>query len=141
MKSYEASATIEAPPEAVWKVLVDGGSYTAWDSGVIALEGDIALGERLKVTSEANPKRAFPVRVTEVEPTRSMRWSGGMPRGLFKGERTFTLRPRGEAETEFVLREEYSGPMLGLIWRSMPDLGPSFEKFARGLKARAEHGA
>jgi hypothetical protein len=95
----------------------------------------------LKVTSEANPARAFPVRVTEVDPARSMRWSGGMPLGLFKGERTFTLRPRGDAETEFVVREEYSGPMLGLIWRSMPDLGPSFEKFARGLKARAEHGA
>ena len=141
MKSYEASATIEAPPEAVWKVLIDGGSYTAWDSGVIALDGDIALGERLKVTSEANPKRAFPVRVTEVEPARSMRWSGGMPLGLFKGERTFTLQPRGDGETEFVLREEYSGPMLGLIWRSMPDLGPSFQKFAQGLKQRAEHSA
>jgi hypothetical protein len=141
MKSYEASATIDATPEAVWSILVDGGSYTDWDSGVVALEGDIALGQRLKVTSEANPARAFPVRVTEVDPARSMRWSGGMPLGLFKGERTFTLRPRGDAETEFVVREEYSGPMLGLIWRSMPDLGPSFEKFARGLKARAEHGA
>ena len=141
MKSYEASATIEAAPETVWKILVDGRSYTDWDSGVVALEGDIALGERLKVTSEANPGRAFPVRVTEVEPARSMRWSGGMPLGLFKGERTFTLRPRGDGETEFVLREEYSGPMLGLIWRSMPDLGPSFQKFARGLKERAERGA
>jgi hypothetical protein len=30
--------------------------------------------------------------------------------------------------------------MLPLIWRSMPDLGPSFEQFARGLKARAEQG-
>jgi hypothetical protein len=30
--------------------------------------------------------------------------------------------------------------MLGLIWRSMPDLGPSFEQFARGLKQRAEQG-
>jgi hypothetical protein len=141
MKSYEASSTIEAAPETVWKILVDGGSYTDWDSGVVSLEGDIALGNRLKVTSEANPGRAFPVRVTEVEPVRSMRWSGGMPLGLFKGERTFTLQPRGEGETEFKLREEYSGPMLGLIWRSMPDLGPSFEKFARGLKERAEHGA
>jgi hypothetical protein len=25
-----------------------------------------------------------------------------------------------------------------MIWRTMPDLGPSFEQFARGLKARAE---
>ena len=48
MKSYEASATIEASPDAVWKILVDGGHYTDWDSGVIALEGDIALGERLR---------------------------------------------------------------------------------------------
>ena len=85
MKSYEASSTIEAAPETVWKILVDGRSYTDWDSGVLAVEGEIALGERLKVTSEANPGRAFPVRVTEVEPARSMRWSGGMPLGLFKG--------------------------------------------------------
>jgi hypothetical protein len=141
MKAYEASATIDADPQTVWKILIDGGSYTRWDSGVVALEGDIALGERLKVTSEANPGRAFPVRVTDVVPERSMCWSGGMPLGLFKGERTFTLTPRGESGTDFKLREEYSGPMLGLIWRSMPDLGPSFEKFAHGLKERAEHGA
>ncbi len=35
------------------------------------------------------------------------------------------------------MREEYTGPLLPLIWRSMPDLGPSFEQFASGLKARA----
>jgi hypothetical protein len=28
--------------------------------------------------------------------------------------------------------------MLPMIWRSMPDLGPSFQQFAGGLKARAE---
>ena len=61
-----------------------------------------------------------------------------MPLGLFKGVRTFTLTPRGDDGTDFKLREEYSGPMLGLIWKSMPDLGPSFDKFARGLKQRAE---
>jgi hypothetical protein len=31
--------------------------------------------------------------------------------------------------------------MKSVIWRSMPDLGPSFERFARGLKARAEEAA
>lgn len=141
MRAYEATATIDAAPEDVWKILLDGQSYTSWESGVVALEGEIALGERLKVTSEANPGRAFPVRVTEVVAARSMRWSGGMPLGLFKGERTFTLRPGDSGETDFKLREEYTGPLLGLIWRSMPDLGPSFEKFASGLKHRAEAGA
>jgi uncharacterized protein YndB with AHSA1/START domain len=38
----------------------------------------------------------------------------------------------------FRVREEYTGPLLGLIWRSMPDLGPSFDRFAQGLKRRAE---
>jgi hypothetical protein len=141
MRAYEATASIDATPEAVWRVLLDGRSYTSWDSGVVALEGEIALGERLKVTSEANPGRAFPVRVTEVVPARSMRWSGGMPLGLFKGERTFTLSSGASGETDFKLREEYTGPLLGLIWRSMPDLGPSFDKFAKGLKQRAETGA
>jgi hypothetical protein len=138
MKAYQATAAIAAAPEAVWKILLDGEAYTRWDSGVVAIEGTIAVGERLKITSEANPSRAFAVRVTEVAPARSMRWSGGMPLGLFKGERTFTLTPMNGEATEFTMREEYSGPLLGLIWRSMPDLGPSFEKFAHGLKERAE---
>ncbi len=36
------------------------------------------------------------------------------------------------------MREEYTGPLLPLTWRSMPDLGPSFTQFAEGLKAPAE---
>jgi hypothetical protein len=40
--------------------------------------------------------------------------------------------------TRFTVREEYTGPLLPLIWRSMPDLGPSFRQFATGLKQRAE---
>lgn len=62
-----------------------------------------------------------------------------MPLGLFKGVRTYSLDPEGDG-TRFTMREEYTGPMLPLIWRSMPDLGPSFEQFARGLKTRAEAG-
>jgi hypothetical protein len=137
MKSYEATATIAAEPDRVWAVLTDAPAYAEWDSGVQKVEGRIAPGERIKVVSEANPGRAFPVKVSGFDPPRSMTWSGGMPLGLFKGVRTFSLTPDG-AGTRFTMREEYTGPLLGLIWRSMPDLGPSFEQFARGLKARAE---
>lgn len=61
-----------------------------------------------------------------------------MPLGLFKGVRTFTLSPQGGGTTRFAMREEFSGPLLPLIARSMPDLGPSFEQFVAGLKQRAE---
>jgi hypothetical protein len=139
MKSYDAAATIAAPPETVWAILTDARAYAQWDSGVQKVDGRIAPGEKIKVVSEANPGRAFPVKVTEFEPARSMVWSGGMPLGLFKGVRTFTLTPEDGA-TRFTMREEYTGPLLPMIWRSMPDLGPSFEQFARGLKAKAEAG-
>jgi hypothetical protein len=137
VKSYEASATIAAPPDAVWAILTDAPGYRDWDSGVRSVEGTIALGEKIKVVSETNPGRAFPVKVTQLEPGRAMTWSGGMPLGLFKGVRTFALTPEDGA-TRFTMREEYSGPLLPLIWRSMPDLQPSFDQFVTGLKARAE---
>lgn len=136
MKSYESSATIAAPPEAVWAVLTDAAGFADWDSGVVRVEGTIAAGERIKVFSEISPNRAFPVTV-ELEPHRQMTWRGGMPLGLFKGVRTFTLTPDG-AGTSFAMREEFSGPLLPLIWRTMPDLQPSFDQFTAGLKARAE---
>ena len=69
-----------------------------------------------------------------------MTWAGGMPLGLFKGVRTFALVPEDGERRASRMREEYSGPMLPLIWRSMPDLQPSFDQFAAGLKARAERG-
>jgi hypothetical protein len=137
MRSYDATALIDATPEAVWTVLVDAAAYPAWNSGVQRVEGTIAEGQRIKVVSEANPGRAFPVTVTEMIPGRRMTWTGGMPLGLLRGVRTFTLAPEDGA-TRFRMREEYTGPLLPVVWRTMPDLGPSFEQFARGLKERAE---
>ncbi|MEZ4553917.1 MAG: SRPBCC family protein [Dehalococcoidia bacterium] len=137
MKHYESTALIEASPATIWGILVDTAHYQDWDSGVVRVEGEARLGSKITVVSSANPNRAFPVTVAELEPERRMVWQGGMPLGLFKGVRTYTLTPEGNA-TRFRMREEYSGPMLPLIWRSMPDLAPSFEQFARGLKAKAE---
>jgi hypothetical protein len=138
MKFFEATATIRATPDAIWRVLVDGAGYARWDSGVDAVEGTIAPGATITVRSKAAPGRAFPVKVTEFVPGQRMIWSGGMPLGLFKGVRTFALVPDPDGSTRFTVREEYTGPLLPMIWRSMPDFGPSFSTFANGLKARAE---
>jgi hypothetical protein len=138
MKAFEASSVINATPEGIWAILVDGAHYPDWESGVLRVDGRIAPGETIKVVSGANPGRTFPVKVSEFSPARSMTWSGGMPLGLFKGVRTFTLAPAGNGATSFKVREEYSGPLLSMMWRSMPDLGPSFAQFATGLKRRAE---
>jgi hypothetical protein len=135
---YEASADIKAAPETIWRVLVDAASYPGWDSGVVRIDGTIAPGEKIKLVSEVNPKRAFPLRVTTFEHPSRMQWSGGMPLGLFRGVRTFTLTPGPDGTTHFEMREEFSGPLRPLIGRTLPDFGPSFTQFANGLKHRAE---
>jgi hypothetical protein len=138
MRTFSASTTIEASPESIWAILTDAPAYPEWDPGVDRIEGRIAPGEKITAFTKLSPGRAFPVKVTEFVPGRKMTWSGGMPLGLFKGERTFTLAPQGNGAIEFTLREVFSGPLLPLIGRSLPDLTSSFEQFAAGLKSRAE---
>lgn len=137
MEHYEAAAAIDAPGERVWEVLLDGASYPQWDSGVDKVDGAIVDGGKIKVHAAVSPGRAFPVKVAIDRSAGLMTWSGGMPFGLFKGVRSFRMSGDGSG-TAFSMREEFSGPLLGMIWKKMPDLGPSFDQFARGLKARAE---
>jgi hypothetical protein len=138
MHAFEASAEIHAPADRVWDILTDAPAYPSWDSGVTRVEGRIADGERITVHSEVAAGRAFPVRVA-IKPPDEMTWTGGMPLGLFRGVRTFRVSQDGEI-TRLTMREEYSGPLEGLMWRSIPDLQPSFARFVNGLKARAEAG-
>jgi hypothetical protein len=138
VKFYEATSNIKASPDRIWALLTDASRYPAWNTTIDRVEGRIAPGETIKVLVKVNPGRAFPVKVTEFKPGQRMVWSGGMPLGLFKGERTYTLSPAGNGETSFKMREEYSGPMLGMIWKSIPDLGPAFQEFAQSLKREAE---
>jgi hypothetical protein len=140
MRYYEAMSVIAASPEAVWSVLADGADWPKWDSGVDAVEGAIEMGETIKIRSQAAPGRAFPVKVTRFQPPAQLEFSGGMPLGLFRGVRTYQVSPGTDGQVTFHMREEYTGPLLPLIWRSMPDLGPSFKRFATGLKHRVESG-
>ena len=136
MRSYEASSFIEATPEQVWPVLTDTPTWPDWDSGVTKVDGRLALGEKLSITVAANPGRVFPVKVVQLSAPERLVFRGGMPLGLFTGQRTYTLVPEGTG-TRFTMREEYTGPLAGMICRSIPDLGPSFRQFAEGLAATA----
>ena len=138
MKEYRASTTITATPERIWSILTDGAAYPEWEPNTERIDGQIAPGEKLTAWSQLSPGRAFPVKVTEFVPNQKMTWSGGMPLGLFTGERSFVLTPRGEGATEFTLREVFTGPLLGLMSRTLPDLNTAFAQFAASLKGRAE---
>ncbi len=144
---FEATTTIAASPEAIWSILTDAPGYADWDSGA-TVRGTIAEGEKIRLVTEVKPDLAVSLtdsgsslKVSDVVPGERMTWTGGMPLGLAKGVRTLTLEPAGDGLTRFTMREEISGLMLGTMVKKMPDMGTTtFERFANGLKARAEAG-
>lgn len=141
MKIFQVSTAIRATPDAIWEILTDASRYTSWNTTVDKVEGRIAPGEKVTVHAKLSPGRAFPVKVTQFDPPRKMIWTGGMPLGLFRGERTFSLTPCGEGSVEFYMKEVFSGLLSPLIERSIPNLQPAFDEFAAALKKRAEAGS
>jgi len=138
VKKYSTTTKINADADTIWAILTDSSTYHDWNKSVEKVEGNIALGEKIKVYAKISPERAFPVKVQEFVPSKKMVWRGGMPLGLFKGVRTFTLTDENNGQVEFRMQEEFSGLMSSLIVRSMPDLTESFELFATSLKTKAE---
>lgn len=137
MKTYSTSIDISASAEQVWAAMTKGLQHDPVPFGILKIEGALALNSRIRLWSEVDPRRAFALRVTAFQAPRQMVWQGGLPLGLFKGTRTFTLSATGD-KTTFDMEEVYGGVMSGLITKTIPDLNPSFEKFAKALKKRAE---
>ena len=138
MKAFAATTSIRATPERIWSILTDAPRYPDWNSTVDKVTGRIAPGERIAVHVKLSPGRAFPVTVATFDPPRRMVWRGGMPLGLFVGERVFDLTPRPSGIVEFSMREQFTGLLAPLIGRTLPDMQPAFDEFAAALKREAE---
>ena len=138
MKTFQAAASIEAPAERVWALLTDVAHWPAWNTTVEKVDGRVVLGATVTVHAKLSPGRAFPVKVVALDAPRHMVWRGGMPLGLFVGTRTFTIAPQSGGRVAFEMREEFTGLLAPLITKSIPDLQPAFDEFARCLKTAAE---
>ena len=140
MTSYAVTKEIGATPDAVWSILTDASRYTEWNPTIVSLDGTISEGQTIALVSTVNPKRTFKLKVSDVDAPNSMVWWDGMPLGLFKGVRTFTVTQQDSGGTVFSMEEVYSGALAGMITKSIPDMTDSFEQFAEGLKQEAEKG-
>jgi hypothetical protein len=138
MTRYAVTRTIDADAETVWSLLTDVAAWREWNPTIVDIDGAIREGEKVRLVSTANPKRAFKLAVTSMTPPHEMVWADGMPLGLFRGVRTYRLTPDSAGSTEFSMEEVYSGLLAPLITKAIPDLSDSFTEFADGLKAAAE---
>jgi hypothetical protein len=131
-------ANIRANAMVIWRLLTDADGFSRWNSTVSRIDGQIREGERLRVHVPGTDRTFTPV-VSDVVPNERMTWTGGFA-PIFKGVRTFTLRPRDDGSTDFVMEERFSGLMLPLVKGSLPDFGPVFASYANDLKREAERG-
>ena len=136
MKLVETRRMIAAEPASVWAALTNPARILSGDLGILRLEGQIVAGQKIRLESAVAPGRLFTLTVAAVTAPRLMVWTSGTP-GVFYGRRTFTLTTRTNG-TDFHMAEVYMGLVLPLIWRSMPDMQPSFERIADGLKRMVE---
>jgi hypothetical protein len=134
---YAVQVEIAAAPAAIWAKLTNATEFPKWNSTVTSIEGDIALGNKLKLKVPVAADRVFTPSVTTFEADRQMVWADGFA-PMFRGERTFTLLPQDNGTTLFVMAEVFSGLMLPMIKGSLPDFRPVFDRYAADLKAAAE---
>jgi len=137
MRHYRATTTIRAAPEVIWKILTDAAGYPRWDKTMDRIEGRLAPGETVKFYTKLSPQ-AFPVKVTAFEPGQRLVLTGGMPLGLFRSQRTYTLAPAAGGQTQFTTEETFSGMLLPVFGRTIPDLTENFQGFVAALKREAE---
>ncbi len=136
MPTFQTRTHIEADAATVWATLIRTDQWTAWDDKLEHVEGGLDRNGQvtIRVVDVARP---FKLKVSSWEPPNRLVLTGGMPLGLFTGTRTYRLQADGTA-TDFEMTERYTGPLTGVFSRSIPDLQPSFDAFAAGLKAAAE---
>lgn len=133
--SYRVHRVVDADPQTVWDLLTDAPAYPHWNPAVVSLGGRIAVGEKIAMVSVVSPKQTFTLTVDRMDEPREMVWSGGLPLGLYRGVRTFTLTPLDGGRTDFTMAEVFGGPLAPLMNRVVPDMTDSFEQFGDAVVA------
>lgn len=138
MKTMSDSIDIEASPMAVWAVLTDLGSYSAWNPLFRQASGEIAVGRQITLKAAQPGGRTMTVKPTVLaaEPGAELRWTAGL-KGLIGGEHSFVLTPQG-AGARLIQSETFGGllvPFSGKVLRRAQD---SFRELNEAIRKRAE---
>lgn len=142
MRELFTEIEISAPPESVWRILVDFNQFPAWNPFIRKIEGELKEGSRLKVRIEApgSSGMTFKPVLKKVVLNRELRWLGHLiiP-GLFDGEHAFEIFSLDDRKVRFVQRETFRGLLVPIIWKSLKDpTKQGFEDMNAALKQRAE---
>lgn len=133
-RSTRIAQHIDADAATVWRLLTTAAEYPRWNSTVVSLDGQIALGSTIKLVSTLDPSRTFSLRVKEFEPNARLTFGDSM------ATRTYALSG-DDGGTRVEIVERMSSPFFPLFARMIPPFDESFEQFTADLKKAAEAAA
>jgi hypothetical protein len=147
-----ASASIDAPLDVVWEVMLDTASYGQWNPFVVraACPQPPRVGDAIVLHVRwANGRTArSPERISAIDPPMSEPGGAvtarlsyvyeGMPAklGLVRGTRHQRLRQELGGQTAYHTVEEFSGPLVRLAGPGR--VAEGFQRHAAALRRRAE---
>jgi uncharacterized protein YndB with AHSA1/START domain len=133
-RETEVGVDIRAGAERVWSLLTDAEGFPKWNTTVISIEGQIALGQKIRLKAKLDPKRTFTLKVRELEAPSRMVWGDAM------GKRTYLVTRKDDSTVRFSMHEKIGGPLFPLFASMIPPFDAAFDQFAADLKAKAESG-
>jgi uncharacterized protein YndB with AHSA1/START domain len=130
----ESAVCIEIKADApiVWALLTKASDYPRWNSTVTSIEGNIALGEKIKLKSILDAKRTFKLKVKVFESEKRLVWGDG------QGNRVYTITKNGNETVTFSMTGKIGGLMFPMYAKLIPPFDKSFEQFAGDLKKESE---
>jgi len=131
-RETSVSIEIKADPAIVWALLTKASDYPRWNTTVTSIEGNIALGEKIKLKSTLDAKRTFKLKVKEFVPESKLVWGDG------QGQRIYTLTKNTNGTITFYMTEKIGGLMFPMYAKMIPSFDQSFEQFAADLKKESE---
>jgi len=142
MRELRSEITIDADAGTVWDILTDIRRYPDWNPFITSIEGELAVGHKLKIRIEPPDIRPMTFWLTCLERTerKRLRWLGSLViKGLFDGEHIFELEALADSKTHFIQREEFFGVIVPLLWGMVaPNTLRGFQAMNLKLKSRAE---
>lgn len=140
----EASAEIDAPPERVWAILVDLGSYGEWNPFTPRIDATLQVGDPVVLHVAMKPGRRLLIQrevCTANDPAaRELGWGTTMLAPfVLHANRVQRLEPLPGGRTRYYTADTFSGllvPLVMALFRA--DIQRGFDGVARALKERAE---
>ena len=142
MKQFiKTEIIIRASNEQVWDILTDFAAYPSWNPFIIAIEGKLQTGSRLKNTLLSNGKKmTFRPLIMEVNNGKSFSWLGSLlVKGLFDGRHYFVIESINDNQVKLIHGEEFSGILSRYILNKIgDDTRKNFVAMNMALKQIAE---